>query len=158
MLHPHNAVTAMLFFAMVVAGCSPTARPSPTPTPIQENASAPGAQTAALGTPLVMSPGQEARFTGTSHTLLRLRFIGVSQDSRCPSDVQCIWAGEAALDFDARVGDGASERVSAKFGPSGDSVGIGGYVLHFGELQPGPVSTQKIAPQDYRLTLTVTEA
>lgn len=31
---------------------------------------------------------------------LKIRFLGVTQDSRCPKNVQCIWAGNARIALD----------------------------------------------------------
>ena len=34
-----------------------------------------------------------------------LRYIGVANDSRCMPDVQCIWAGDAEVQFEWSMGD-----------------------------------------------------
>lgn len=41
----------------------------------------------------VLLPGQATRLDDGS----TLQFTGVPEDSRCPPDVQCIWAGDARL-------------------------------------------------------------
>ncbi|MDQ3288477.1 MAG: hypothetical protein M3Q42_09490 [Pseudomonadota bacterium] len=44
-----------------------------------------------MGQPLVLVPGQQVKLPDSS----LLRFIGISADSRCPPDVQCVRAGDA---------------------------------------------------------------
>ncbi|MDO5506242.1 MAG: hypothetical protein Q4F49_08145 [Pseudoxanthomonas suwonensis] len=45
------------------------------------------------GQALTLSPGQRARLDDGS----TLHYVGIVEDSRCPPDVQCVWAGDAAL-------------------------------------------------------------
>jgi hypothetical protein len=47
-----------------------------------------------LGAPFTLRAGQEAAVAGTP---LRLRFVGVPEDSRCPVDVVCFWEGDAEV-------------------------------------------------------------
>ena len=49
---------------------------------------------AAMGSEFEIAVGQEAKVQGTSTVI---RFSGVIEDSRCPSDVQCVWAGDAVV-------------------------------------------------------------
>ncbi|MBA2238794.1 MAG: hypothetical protein H0W24_08895 [Lysobacter sp.] len=44
-----------------------------------------------LGQPLVLTPGQQVKLPDSTV----LRYLGVSADSRCPPDVQCVRAGHA---------------------------------------------------------------
>src|SRR5687768_17789148 len=41
-----------------------------------------------------LKPGRTARVDGTAITV---SFVGVPEDSRCPTDVQCVWAGNGAV-------------------------------------------------------------
>jgi hypothetical protein len=97
--------------------------------------------------------GQSARITGED---LVLTFEEVISDSRCPREVVCVWAGVAA----SRVRiihrgtpsslvlnqPGLSEKAQEAFSD---------YTLTF-DLQPYPQQGETIAPDQYRLTLTVT--
>ncbi len=86
---------------------------------------------------------------------LEIGFIGVSSDSRCPRDVQCIWEGDAAVDL--WVLTAAGERIELQLHTTKEpreSV-VGAHVIRLQELEPTPVSTSPIAPEDYLATLTV---
>lgn len=89
---------------------------------------------------------------------LAVTFTGVSEDSRCPSDVVCVWEGQA--------------RVSVRVDRAGAQLGeielilragnlemaretVGGYVVQAVRLEPYPVSTAPIKAEQYRLTLVV---
>lgn len=54
-----------------------------------------GATSAAIadGTSIHVPPGSEATLADNS----RLRYVRVVNDSRCPLDVQCVWAGDAIV-------------------------------------------------------------
>lgn len=45
-----------------------------------------------LGEPFTLTPGESAMVDG-----VRITFERVGQDSRCPPDVTCIWAGDAEV-------------------------------------------------------------
>jgi hypothetical protein len=38
----------------------------------------------------------------------QLKFLRVQNDSRCPKDVQCVWAGEVTLAFELSTAEGSS--------------------------------------------------
>ena len=52
------------------------------------------AQTARVGREFKLKVGRVVTLDGGR---LRLRFARVSEDSRCPVDVDCVWAGNAAV-------------------------------------------------------------
>jgi len=47
-----------------------------------------------LGRPFDVKPADVVTIQG-----LRITFEGVGEDSRCPTGVQCMWAGDAAATF-----------------------------------------------------------
>lgn len=52
------------------------------------------AENAMLGQDFTLRPGESVRLAGTRSTFT---FVAVPEDSRCPPNVQCIWAGNAKL-------------------------------------------------------------
>jgi hypothetical protein len=101
-----------------------------------------------------LSPGQEVAVTRTK---LRIKFIVVESDSRCPSDVTCVWAGNAAIKLQL-AGLGKSKNVTLNTSQAGQFVSetiYQGYKVKLVDLSPRPRSTQKIAPSDYQATLLV---
>jgi len=81
-------------------------------------------------------------------------FNSVTEDSRCPSDVICIWPGVAAARFTF---------TSSIQDPSGfilyvdsDTL-IHGYRIKLIDLKPYPISTIRIDPKDYIAEIIVTK-
>jgi hypothetical protein len=81
-----------------------------------------------------------------------VKFVGIDSDSRCPSDVACVWAGEVIVRFTVRK-DGRTQELSIK---ANASLPVEGFVVAVLEVLPPRSSSQRIAPADYRVTLKVT--
>ena len=54
-----------------------------------------------LGQEFKLRVGQRAAVEGEG---LRVRFASVANDSRCPADVTCVWAGNAEVQIEAEAG------------------------------------------------------
>lgn len=112
-----------------------------------------GVQPEPVGEPFVLAPGAIAWL---EQPQLLVGFVGVSAESRCPEDVQCIVAGDAALELWVRRPP--SERVYFELhtDPSlGDSADAERYRVRLLDLAPRPRTDREIAPDDYRATLVV---
>lgn len=77
-------------------------------------------------------------------------------DSRCPSDVECIWAGKA--DVTIKLESPVSESfvlstLNNALYSSKDTVG--NYSFQLIDVSPYPVSTQIIKFEDYKVTLKI---
>ena len=46
-----------------------------------------------------------------------LRYVRLVGDSRCPPDVQCVWAGDASIELEWRPGTGASRTLTLHLNP-----------------------------------------
>lgn len=91
------------------------------------------------------------------NTDLALSWISAAQDSRCPSDVTCVWAGEVAVTVMLKKGQN-SESVSLKL-PSKNtqvlSAAMGGYTLTLNDVKPYPrAKNPPNEPQSLSLRLT----
>lgn len=75
--------------------------------------------------------------------------LQVTEDSRCPSDVQCVWAGKVAVNV--RVNSTVHSFTE------GAIVKARGYTVQLKQVVPYPVSTQKITAGQYRFIFTVTK-
>ena len=103
---------------------------------------------AALDTPIQLAPGQSAVFNDDN---LQVQLVGVS-DSRCPSDVTCLWAGEAAVRLAIRSKGKTAEHELKEF----QKGALDGYVFEILQVLPARGrEAQRIAPADYRVTLKV---
>ena len=88
---------------------------------------------------------------------LTVTFNGVLSDSRCPSDVSCVWAGNAEVQLILSKAGFPSDTVVVNTGLSPQSASYQGYTVALQGLAPTPVSTSTIAPGDYVATLLVTK-
>ena len=100
-----------------------------------------------------LAPGETASVQGPG---IKLRFEGVTGDSRCPGDAVCITGGDAVVKVVAS-GDGGTLSLDLHTGDSSRaSVTYGGVKVTLVELTPYPFSSQPaIKPGDYRATLVV---
>jgi hypothetical protein len=113
----------------------------------------PTGPTVSLDARFTLAPGETASITGRG---VRLRFEGVTGDSRCPADALCIQGGDAVVKLVA-TGDGGSLSLDLHTGDaSRASVTYGSVKVTLVDLQPYPFSSRTIAPGDYRATLVVT--
>jgi len=78
--------------------------------------------------------------------------MDIVEDSRCPSDVQCIQAGTVRLLV--ALGGDSSDEVTLTLGQrtSLEEIGVLGHATLVA-VTPSPVSTKKILNSDYRFTL-----
>jgi hypothetical protein len=92
-------------------------------------------------------------------TRLRIRFVAVENDSRCPSDVTCVWAGNAAVRLQLGTGrDSKSVTLNTSKSPSFSSeTEYHGYKVALISLSPYPRSDRKIARRNYTATLLVSK-
>ena len=110
---------------------------------------------ARLGRPFTLNAGRQVTLGR-----LRIKFTAVTQDSRCPSDVTCVWAGNAAvrLDVSTNRSNGKSLTLNSAKGSSlANEVDYRGYKVKLVGLSPYPRSDQKIAAGDYVVTLLVSK-
>src|SRR5690606_12728486 len=74
-----------------------------------------------------------------------VRFVAVREDSRCPSSVVCVWAGQAIVEL--AVGDGAAP-LRLTVGETGAEAA--GLSWHATALDPYPQDENPIPVEDYR--------
>jgi hypothetical protein len=108
---------------------------------------------AVLGEPFELKVDERVEVETTE---LTLTFLRVDSDSRCPTDVVCVWAGEAKLVLGARVEDGDEAELVLVTPGDGATATFLRYKVEVVALAPEPDSRRKIAPEDYVATLRVT--
>jgi hypothetical protein len=133
-----------LFLLAVVVLAAATAGCAGTPTSVQAN----------LGQEVSLSVGQTAVVQSQQ---LKIKFVEVVNDSRCPADVQCFWQGEANCLVEITLAQSVQRFVLTQPGLTGGLAAkdFNGYELHF-KLEPYPQSAKTTAKGDYRLHLTIT--
>jgi hypothetical protein len=104
---------------------------------------------AIAGVPFALRLGGEAQIEGTS---IRLRFDRVIQDSRCPIDVLCVWAGvfEMVLVVDVGGGRTATEVTLDTLGQDGTAAGFHFVLLR---VKPSRLVSEPFDPATYAVLL-----
>ena len=105
---------------------------------------------AEVGREFDIAVGQEAKLQGSN---VVIRFRGVTNDSRCPSDVQCVWAGNAVAGFDLSGAGQSDASLNTTLDPK--SVSYAGYTIALVGLKPTPKSGSTIPALEYVATLRV---
>jgi hypothetical protein len=114
--------------------------------------------------PFTIGINQTAHLASTD---LNLRFVDVTEDSRCPLDVQCIWAGQVSILVDLEIassGESLGRFEMTLLGNSdsrarnNDHLSIGGYLVELVNVTPYPSSTTVIEPSDYAAIMIVSKA
>jgi hypothetical protein len=107
---------------------------------------------AEVGKPFTLKVGQNADVEplGVSVT-----FVNVTEDSRCPSDVTCIWAGQVSIVVDVKASGNSSRIALTLSGGQSEAKSLGSYSIRLVDVQPYPVSTKKISPSEYVVTLVL---
>ena len=100
-----------------------------------------------------LKPGQTARVDGAA---LTVSFIGVPEDSRCPTDVVCIWAGNGAVSLSITDDTGAKNNVVLNTTLSPRSVRSSAYEISLTGLKPAPKQASPIPLAEYVATLRIT--
>ena len=105
-----------------------------------------------LGRPFEVKPAEVARIQG-----LQITFEGVSEESRCPTGVQCAWAGDAAATFTLQKTPAAAvQRTLHTNGRFERQTEYEGFVVRLEDIKPYPKDGVTIPPDAYRATLVVT--
>ncbi len=112
----------------------------------------PTGPTVPLNERFTLAPGEVALVEDAD---LRVQFVRVTGDSRCPADAVCIQGGDAIVHVRVADEDGAAE-YQLHTGDASQAIAMHGTArLELVELQPYPFSSRTIAPGDYRATLAV---
>jgi len=107
-----------------------------------------------LGSIFQLSIGQTATLPMER---LSIRFTGVVEDSRCPVDVQCVWAGNAKVTLDVSQTGKARQTITLNSNLEPREVAYEGFRIRFEGLVPQPRSNPPIRREDYRLRLSVSK-
>lgn len=111
----------------------------------------PTGPTVPLNSEFVLAQGSSAIIEDAA---VRIRFDGVTGDSRCPADAICIQGGDAVVTLTATSSQGT--RVHELHTGTMAPVKHDELTISLVRLEPYPFSSGPIAPNDYRATLRVT--
>ena len=116
---------------------------------------------ATVETAVVAEPGVEfALPLGQTATLnasgVRIAFNRVNEDSRCPVDVQCVWAGEAKIQLTVSRPGSPDDVKVISITPPNNETSSGDVRIRFVGLAPVPRQADAGKPRDYVAHLIVT--
>ena len=99
-----------------------------------------------------LAPGQSVQ-SGP----LRITFTRVEGDSRCPTDVTCVWEGDALVKIEVsqQPGDPVARELHTSGSAGAGETTYGGFRIELVRLSPQTHSQHPIPAQDYRLVLKI---
>lgn len=129
----------LLLPAAILAACSsggsvPTGTGSPSPS----------------GRTLALAVGETAFLPGAGVTIA---FRSVTEDSRCPLDVDCVWEGNGRVAL-TLTGPEGSEEVELNTTTSPRETGFAGIRIALAALEPYPAG-EPIDPEEYVATFQI---
>jgi hypothetical protein len=124
----------ILLLPVLSAGCGPTL-PS-----------------AALGEQFMLYAGKTYVISGEN---LKIQFVEVISDGRCPYGTECVQAGEARCQMQITYHESTTSLTFIQQGTDNITVDFEAYQFTF-QLQPYPVYGDQISKHDYRLKMKVT--
>ena len=101
-----------------------------------------------VGQSIQLAEGQSAMVSNTS---VVVQFVSAN-DSRCPSDVVCVSAGEAVISL-SLAGAAASRTDTVRLVKQPRAVTYGGFVFEATDLQPYPKSTGPVSTKTLTLRI-----
>jgi hypothetical protein len=113
-----------------------------------------GRAAVALGEPFTLAPGNTAQ-VGAER--VRITFDAVIADSRCPTDVQCIRAGEAVVRVTVVAQGQTAETVEVRTTPSLNQTSVAGHTLTLTRVLPAPDTRVRHEPANYRATFQLSK-
>jgi len=130
---------SLLAIVFAVVSCTQDASPT---APSQQSPPPAAART------VVLAVGQSAALTPS----MVLRVDQVVGDSRCPSDVTCVWAGEVTIALSLESGSGSQ---AFRLSDSAKSVTVQGLRFTLLSVEPYPRSDTSIPVAAYRISIEV---
>ncbi len=95
--------------------------------------------------------GEQIIIAGTN---VKIRFADVGQDSRCPADAICVWAGNADVFLEISGANPNKVLVNTTEEPRG--VFVDGFEIRLQQLDPYPLSAHHPEKKEYVATLAIT--
>jgi len=86
---------------------------------------------------------------------LKITFLKTLEDSRCPSDVTCIWQGRASIKLNTEFENQKKEIILTT--SENSTVQTKMYKINLIDLKPYPISTKIINPKEYVATLDISK-
>lgn len=102
-----------------------------------------------------ISPGRELVVEEAG---LRVGFVSVDEDSRCPVGVNCVWAGNVRVALSLSLDESEDRRVSLNTAFNPRAVRFRGRRISIKKVAPPKIEGERIKPDEYVITLVVASA
>ena len=150
----HKTKVLLIVLSLILAGCQ-TARAA---TAELQTRNPDGSVSVTLAEPFTLSMGESADHAGA----LRITFVEMLGDSRCPSDAVCMVMGQVQVKIGI-VAAGLSQTEAVLtlgdlYPGNVQQVEINGYSLSLQAVEPYPMTTKRTQPDDYRVTFLLEQA
>ena len=150
----HKSIVLLLVLALMLAGCQTARAATAEPQPRNPD----GSVSVVLGEPFTLALDESADYAG----MLRIAFVEMVGDSRCPSDAVCMVAGQVQVKVViAAAGQAQAEVVLTLddlYAGNVQQVEVGGYSLSLQAVEPYPTTTKSTQPDEYRAAFVVEQA
>ena len=98
---------------------------------------------------------KQGQYYYSADKVLKFIISGI-RDSRCPTDVVCLWQGEAEVGIKIESSGSPSYQDSISLSTYDNLVDtLGMYSFELKDVSPYPVSTREIEQKDYRIRLLI---
>ena len=92
----------------------------------------------------------------TPYKGIKIKFVDLIEDSRCPTDTTCVWAGNAKISVQLSK-NGKKKILEMNSGISPKTVHFEVYDITLTRLTPAPASNIRIRKDGYVATFTITK-
>lgn len=99
-----------------------------------------------------ITQGQKAELKDSG---LEITFNRVSEDSRCPRGVECVWEGNGRIKISVYHPAFGTETKELNTTVEPRQAVVGKFKIGLSELQPYPEKDKEISPENYRIRLIV---
>ncbi|MFT3743658.1 MAG: hypothetical protein QM785_05110 [Pyrinomonadaceae bacterium] len=94
----------------------------------------------------------------SDHGKVSVKFVSIVEDSRCPMNARCVWAGNAKIKLAVSKGKAAARSIELNSGLKPDSVVVYGYEIKFVDLSPYPGEKVRMVAMPKMATISVKKA
>jgi hypothetical protein len=99
---------------------------------------------------ITLAFGESRTIEGTA---LGIAFTHVNEDSRCPTDVTCVWQGNAEVALSIGLAPNPSSPLLLNTGVDPQTARWAGVGVTLLSLSPDPLAEEPIDPEDYVVTV-----
>ena len=86
-----------------------------------------------------------------------IKIIKVLEDSRCPVDVTCVWAGNVKIELEIMDSDRKKISIFLNTGVKPNKLSLQGYALQLISILPPKVEGVSISPEQFQVKLRITD-